>query len=281
VSFVVLVEFYEGRSGGAHDWSAGEPRAFFAGPPEAEALPERIQIDHNNSRVEAAGMGRLRVFAAFDRPVRLEAHLTGDPADYCLSRGAVPPTYSLDILQERYVFELGGLCTNSGYAVELVATDADGNTQVFNQDLGWGNWYGIGWTDGYDVEYTIRTATRTPDRFTTEYFVASVGVDRIDLGRPSGCLEASSSEPILATWGETIDLTVEVLLVWSDRDGTGSCPFVPGNIRFRGSAASSFTIDDFRAGPVAVDIPLSPVAPNEVVLASGVVRVLVSGRVLP
>ena len=249
-----------GPSNGLTEWLITEGQEFDAPDRAPEALPIDIRIDLFHSSVETIDRDSLRVAAYFDRPVTLSASLEGNP---CVL--SAEPSYSITTLRSRHTFVLDGLCTLTGYAVRLEASD--GTTTTSFSALA-DQWFGYGQTDGYHVTYTVSAANITWDprrlykarwsvRIDPQY-LDHLGNESVQMGEPvalgvpSRCLAPARSEPMETVWGETVQIEAQVWVWSAEIVGRGYCERrrEGGHGDFVFDAFAEISIEELMEGPV-------------------------------
>jgi hypothetical protein len=271
--------FTEGSDGGTDRWQLGTPLVFEPLPDEPEELPAEIVIDQLASRVGPDGRDAIRVTAEFDRPVRLNASLLGgldlgatSLSDPCLTGPA--PSHASAGLSRTHSFRLDGLCLRSRYSVLLEVEAADGTTASFADMtippfVPDGRYFsGIGWTDGYHVEYTVR-ATIPGIGETIHVVTFGAAIDGVDFDFRGTRRCAAENRPpegqvrrATDVWGD--EVTVTVVFFADDADNAISSECVPyeslyGRDRWSASVTTTFTIEDFMAGEVSIPFRAAPV----------------------
>ncbi|HSM01814.1 MAG TPA: hypothetical protein VK960_05130 [Acidimicrobiia bacterium] len=275
------VVFYEEGPAFGSGWQRGSTVAFPPPPREPEPLPEQIRIDGFSSVIEAAGRDAVMVTANFDRPVTLRAYIEGDTAEQCFT-GPVPE-YASTTMTARHSFRLGGLCTLTSYLVGLEATDAAGTTTRFTRFPPPGSdaypWFATAFTDGYHVSYQVTYQTSLVSDFETGWFNADVAGRHHSLRSESRCLVTFSPMPFReGLWGDTVEVEVHIRIGDGIRaDGVCDTPW--GFRWWEGSVVTSFTIDEFMAGPIRVPLRLEPLDGGSDL--SSAVTLVIQGSVAP
>ncbi len=252
------VVFEEGGRLRSPGWRFGEPFRFDAPVREPEELPERIRIDTFSSTIEANGRNAIAITANFDRPVTLRASVDGDIAEQCFT-GEAPTVTKPDPLASQSLV-MGGLCANTWYAFQLDATDEAGTTTTFafHAEPGEINWPGIARTDGYEVSYQITYGDNFGFEARGRPFNVTVGDRETSLVSPSQCLDGEVPPFQVQTWGDTIEVEIFISVAQARRRD-GFCTVRSGQPRWQGSVATSFTIEEFRMGPIEILVPLEPI----------------------
>jgi len=254
------VEFTEGDSSRYSDWVFGEPFRFDPPSREASEVPEQVRMDRFSSLVVPESRDSLQVTANFDRPVMLEASLQGDPDGQCLT-GEIP-TFSSDGLAASYSFVMDGLCTHTGYGVRLEVTDAAGTTIVFTpspslsgvpSEFGWHG--GSSVTLGYDVSYYVNYRSTALDTYHVSAYQVRVGGRSANLVDDDRCLDSGTTPFRSQTWGETVLVDIDVRIADGVKE-EGRCSPTRFGFWWEGSVTTSFTIEDFSAGPIFITVPL-------------------------
>jgi hypothetical protein len=251
----LLVEHLSGAVNHRDDWDRGGPFVPLTPPAVPTTLPESAQIDWFASGVEADGQHALRMTASFDRPVSLTARLRGAPDDSCLSGEMLEGVVSE--LRTSHILSFTGLCTQTGYAIDLTVTDGDGTVTEFVTEprIGALRWDGFGFTAGWPVRYFVGLRSS----FGTDMYVRTLSIrvagGRIDLVPESRCLTALQSMEIREEWGDEIPVTVIIGIVDAS-DSSGSCEPLRGYSSLDASVEATFTIDQFRSGEIVIPITL-------------------------
>jgi hypothetical protein len=239
----------------SREWEFARPTSFHPTDLFGAGDPAALRLDFDRSSVRTIDRDSLEVTAVFAGPVTLTASLEGDP---CVL-GAVP-SYTSSAPSETHTFVLDGLCTATDYGVRLQVafTDDDGTTTTiwYQPD----RWHGYGTTDGHHVSFTVAVSERRPGG-STEPLQASWTM-RLDdmtvpLGAPSGCLEPTTTAPMEAVWGNTVEVYLSVRLLSAELVGGGRCSptFAPGSTDLSDVLTGNITIELLRSGPVRMTVP--------------------------
>lgn len=252
----LLVEHLAGSTGRRTDWAIGGPFVPATPPSTPTELPETPRIDYRASGVAADGRNAVVAEAAFDRPVTLTARLYGSPDDECL--GGVTREVTVAEFSEVHSVRFEGLCLLSPYWVDLTVTDMAGTTVEFRNSpvppaL---HWPGEAQTEGWQVEYVVRLISHLP----THYYLGEAAVTTpgrlVSLITESRCLVNSSSDGLEAQWGDQVRVTVAIRFTEGIRSD-GDCARDPRGDYWEGGAVATFTIDEFRSGPVIIPIEVT------------------------
>ncbi len=228
-TLILSAHFLEGSDSGGDVWEIGPPLIFEPLPEDPEELPAEIQIDRNASSLEPDGQDAIRITAEFDRAVILNASLLGEP---CLT-GPEPSFTSPGRsatgggFMTTWSFRFDGLCLLSQYSVVLEVEDRAGNRASFAdiapglpEHPGARYFNGMGWTDGYHVEYKVWSTGAPPSvprKLYVGHFEVSVAGERWDMRLPSRCLKDNLPGALPfenrrgspdAVWGDTPTITV-------------------------------------------------------------------------
>lgn len=140
---------------------------------------------------------------------------------------------------------------------------------------------GGGWarTLGYDVSYQVNYRAFLVDPFAVHAFRVSVDGRSTSVGGDDRCLISTTSPFQSRTWGEVISVQIDVLIAWGDRV-EGVCRSSRGAVYFEASVTTSFTIEEFMAGPIEIGITPEAID-SSASLPSTPIVVIIQGSVVP
>jgi hypothetical protein len=127
------------------------------------------------------------------------------------------------------------------------------------------------------VTYQVTYATSLVADFETGWFNVSVAGRHLNLQSESRCLVTFSPLPFRdGLWGDTVDVEVHIR-IGDGRRADGVCDTPWGLFWWEGSVVTSFTMEDFMAGPIRVPLTLEPLGDGSALTA--VVTVIIQGGV--
>lgn len=276
----LFVETYEGAAAGWDDWFVRGPESFAPAPTVPTVLPAEPRLDMFNSGVEAEGRDRVRVELAFDRPVRISARIYGADDDPCLLGERREQV--VDEFRQEFLLYFEGLCTLREYAVNVTATDHEGETVTFAATVREGDegypWYGWVTTEGWPVRYIVglRNALGGDSQVhRAEVMFSGSSGGRVDLRGDDRCLVTTQSLEQTAQWREQVTVQVEISFTQGS-EVDGYCRGSRYGQRWTGSVSAEVSLDDLRAGPISIPVTVVNDRGDEL---SGAIAIRITGSV--